>query len=105
MVAWGNSKKPVRDETPYARRNVELKLPGVVFIADPYNITDTQFDLLLNKATTGLYIPRVCKFYGYSRDELTILYNSLIASLFNYAIEMWGLHLMLNNIPESIILT
>lgn len=105
MVAWGNSKKPDRDETPYVKWNMELKLLGVVFNEDLYNITDTQFDLLLNKATSGLYIPRVCKFYGYSRDELTILYNNLTASLFNYVIEIWGLHLMRNNIAESINLT
>jgi len=45
MAAWGNSKKPDRDETPYVKWNMELKLLGVVFNEDLYNITDTQFGL------------------------------------------------------------
>ena len=56
---------------------------------DPCN-WDIQLDLPLNKASSGLNILRVYKFYSYSRDELTILYNSLTMSLFSYAIEVFG---------------
>ena len=33
---------------------------------------------------------RVCKYYGYSLQELTLLFYSLIMSLFTYAIEVWA---------------
>ena len=32
------------------------------------------------------YILRVCKYYGYSLQELRVLFDSLIMPLFNYAI-------------------
>ena len=37
-----------------------------------------------------MYILRVCKKYGYSRDCLHYLFQSLIMSLFKYAISVWG---------------
>ena len=36
------------------------------------------------------YILRVCKYYGYSLQELTLLFDSLIMSLFTNAIEVWA---------------
>ena len=45
---------------------------------------------MLSKATSRLYILRVCKYYGYSLQELTLLFDSLIMSLFTYAIEVWA---------------
>ena len=62
---------------------------GVTFNQDPCN-WDTHFDLLLHKASSRLYIIRVCKFYDNSQEELTAFFNSLIMSLFLYAIEVWG---------------
>ena len=79
IVIRGKSKKPVAVEIPNIRGKMELKLLRVAF-----KEARTQFDLLLQKASSRLYIcmPRVCKFYCFSRDELTILCNSLIVSLF-----------------------
>ena len=37
-----------------------------------------------------MYILRVCKFHGYPLNHLTKLFESLILSLFTYAIEVWG---------------
>ena len=36
------------------------------------------------------YILRVCKYYGYPKDQLSKLFNSLIMSLFLYGLEVWG---------------
>ena len=89
MVIRGKSKKPVPEEIPNIERREELKLLGVFFNENPTN-WDKQFDTLLSKASSRLYILRLCKFYGYSLNELTTLYNSLIMSLFNFGIEVWG---------------
>ena len=46
---------------------------------------------MLSKASSRLYILRVCKYYGFSLQELTLqLFDSLIMSLFTYAIEVWA---------------
>jgi hypothetical protein len=37
-----------------------------------------------------MYILRVCRCYGYSADQLSKLFDSLIISLFYYCIEVWG---------------
>ena len=37
-----------------------------------------------------MYILRVCKSYGYSKDQLNNLHNSLVMSVFLYGIELWG---------------
>ena len=89
MVIRGKSKKPVPEEIPNIERREELKFLGVFFNENPTN-WDKQFDTLLSKASSPLYILRVCKFYGYSLNELTTLYNNLITSLFNFGIEVWG---------------
>ena len=70
-------------------RKSELKLLGVTFNEDPCN-WDTQFENMLSKASSRLYILRVCKYYGYSLQELTLLFDSLIMSLFTNAIEVWA---------------
>ena len=71
------------------RRKKWLKLLGVTFQENP-RCWDKQVDSLLSKAGSRIYILRVCKFYGYSLNELTKLFESLILSLFYYAIEVGG---------------
>lgn len=51
---------------------------------------DTQFEHMLGKANSRLYILRVCKYFCYSLLELTVLFDSLIMSLFLYASEVWA---------------
>ena len=70
-------------------RKSELKLLGVTVNEDPCN-WDVQFENMLSKASSRLYILRVCKYYGFSLQELTLLFDSLIMSLFTYAIEVWA---------------
>lgn len=37
-----------------------------------------------------ILILRICKYYGHTLEELTILFRSLIMSVFTYAIEVWA---------------
>ena len=37
-----------------------------------------------------MYIIRICRFYGYSKDQISKLFDSLILSLILYGIEVWG---------------
>ena len=66
-----------------------LRLLGVSFQDDPC-CWDLHVDGLLSKASGRMHILRVCKIYGYPRDQLTKLFETLILSLFTYAIEVWG---------------
>ena len=70
-------------------RKEKLKLLGVTFEQVPVN-WDTHIDYLLSKASSRLYIIRICKYYGYSSENLDLLFQSLILSVFTYAIEVWG---------------
>ena len=45
---------------------------------------------MLGKANSKLYILRVCKYFGYSLPELTVLFDSHIKSLFLYILEVWA---------------
>ena len=50
------------------------------------------FESVLGKpiASSHLYILRVCKYFGYPKEQLTKLFDLLIMSLFLYGIEIWG---------------
>ena len=45
---------------------------------------------MLRKASSRLYILRVCKYFGYPKEQLTKLFDLLIMSLFLYGIVIWG---------------
>ena len=45
-------------------RKSKLKLLGITFEDDPVN-WDSHIDHVLSKASSRLYILRVCRFYGY----------------------------------------
>ena len=76
-------------------RKEKLKLLGVTFEQVPVN-WDTHIDYLLSKASSRLYIIRICKYYGYSIENLDLLFQSLILSVFTYAIEVWGALFIVN---------
>ena len=61
-----------------------LKRLGNAFHADPRNWTG-----LLSRDAGRLYI-KVCKYYGYTKDQLSKLYDSLTMSLFLYGLKVWG---------------
>lgn len=56
-------------------RKDKLKLLGVTFEQVPVN-WDTHIDYLLSKASSRLYILRICKYYGYSKKNLDLLFQS-----------------------------
>lgn len=89
MVVRGKTSKSLPDVITTIERKNELKLLGVTFNENPCN-WDSHIDLLLQKASSRMYILRVCKFYGFSQYDLTVLFDSLIMSLFLYAIEVWA---------------
>ena len=86
----GKIKKPISAPLKGICRKSELKLIKITFQENPCK-WDTQFENMMEKANSTLYILRVCKYYGYSLEELTILFDSLIMSLFMYGIEVWFL--------------
>ena len=68
-------------------RKNNLELLGVTLEEDLTN-WDTHIEYLLTKASSRLYILRICKYYKYSVNNLDLLFQSLILSTFNYAIEV-----------------
>ena len=79
MVVKGKTTMPLPEPVDGITRKSELKLLGVTVNEDPCN-WDVQFENMLSKATSRLYILRVCKYYGFSLQELTLLFDSLIMS-------------------------
>ena len=89
MLLRSRTTQPAPLPVPGIERKEWLKLLGIFFHEDPCN-WDLQFDSLLSRAASRLYILRVCKCYGYTKDQLSKLFDSLIMSLFLYGLEVWG---------------
>ena len=89
MVISKGSLKQLPPPIDGIKRKKWLDLLGVTF-QDDLCCWDLHVDKLLSKASGRMYILRVCRSYGYSRDQLTKLFQTLISSLFTYAIEVWG---------------
>ena len=86
------SRSPKLPPAPIVEHKTQLKLLSVTFETDPMNWdTHIIIDHVLRKASSHLYFLRVCKFYGHPREQLVdLLFQSLIISVFTYAIEVWG---------------
>ena len=69
MVVKGKTTMPLPEPVHGIIRKSELKLLGVTVNEDPCN-WDAQFENMLSKASSRLYILRVCKHYGFSLQEL-----------------------------------
>ena len=89
MLLCGRTIKPAPPPVPGIGRKQWLKLLGITFHEDPCN-WDLHIDSLLSRAASRLYILRVCKYYGYTKVQLSKLFDSLIMSLFLYGLEVWG---------------
>jgi hypothetical protein len=70
-------------EVKYPQTNNMVKFTDDLTVRIP--VTSSE-DSALEEVTNIL---RVCNFYGYSQNEFTKLFDSLILSLFYYAIEVW----------------
>ena len=51
---------------------------------------DMHFHKLISKTYSRMHIIRVCKFYGLSREQLDLLFDSLFMSVLTYGVELWG---------------
>ena len=89
MVVKGKTQKPIPALLEGICRKNELKLLGITFNENPCN-WDTQFENMMEKANSRLYMLRVCKYYDYSLEELSILFDSLITAFLMYGIEVWA---------------
>ena len=90
------SRIPKLPPAPLAivEHETQLKLLSVTFKTDPMN-WDTHIIIIghvLRKASSRLHILRVCKFYGHPKEQLLLdlPFQSLIISVFTFAIEVWG---------------
>ena len=87
MVVRGRTKKLPPPQIDNIERKSWLNLLGMILQDDPCN-WGMQVDNLLSKAASRMYILRVCRLYGYTKENLNILFESLILSLFYYRIEV-----------------
>ena len=85
----GRISKPLPPLVKGIERKSWLKLLGIIF-QENLSDWDLHVDNLLRKASSRLYILRVCKYFGYPKEQLTKLFDLLIMSLFLYGIEIWG---------------
>ena len=72
-----------------ANRESWLKILGVTLHEKPGN-WDNHFNKIMSKAGSRMYILRVCKYYGFSKKDLDLLFHSLIVSALVFGIEVWG---------------
>ena len=88
MLVHGRISKPLPPLLQRIERKSWLKLLGIIFSENPSD-WELHVDNLLRKASSRLYILRVCKHFGYAKEQLTKLIDLLIKSLFLYGIEIW----------------
>ncbi|CAB4034346.1 Hypothetical predicted protein, partial [Paramuricea clavata] len=89
MVVRRHTSVVLPELIPSIKRKTWLKLLGVTLQDNPCN-WDLHFEEMLKKASGRMYIMRVCKYYGLSIKQLDLLFDSLIMSIFTFAIELWG---------------
>ena len=89
MLLRSRTSRPSPPPMSWIERKEWLKLLGITFHKDPCN-WDLHIDSLLSRAASRLYVLRVCKYYGYTKDQIIKLFDSLIMSLFLYGLEVWG---------------
>ena len=77
MVAHGRISKPLLPLVQGIERKSWLKLLGIIFQENLSDL-DLHVDNLLRKASSRLYILRVCKYFGYPKEQLTKLLDLLI---------------------------
>ena len=96
MIVRGKVSTPLPDHIPSIERKEWLKLLGVT-MEDIPGKWDKHFEEMMKKASRRMYILRVCKHYGLSTHQssllffsMDLLFNSLIVSLFTFAVEVRG---------------
>ena len=73
----GKTQKIPPGSLQTTERKSEFKLLGVTFHESPRK-WDSHFHNMMDKTNSRLYIHRICKYFGYTLEELTILFYNLI---------------------------
>ena len=89
IIIHGNTTHPLPEPLPTITRKSWLKILGVTLHEKPGN-WDNHFNEIMGKAGGRMYILRVCKYYGFSKKDLDLLFHSLIVSALVFGIEVWG---------------
>ena len=89
MVIMSKISKSLPAPIPNINRKSWLKILGITLENVP-DKWDIHFEEMIGRAAGRMYILRVCKYYGMSINQLNLLFNSLIMSLFIYGVELWG---------------
>ena len=80
MVIQGNGNGSIPIPIPSIERKTWLEILGTIFQENPCN-WDMHFYKLISKASSRMYTIKVCQFYGLSREQLDLLFDSLIMSV------------------------
>ena len=91
MVIMSKISTPLPAAIPNINYNRKswLKILGITLENVP-DKWDIHFEEMIGRAAGRMYILRACKYYGMSINQLNLLFNSLIMSLFIYGVELWG---------------
>ena len=93
MVVRGRISKPLPPLTKGIERKCWLKLWhnfwGESIGLGP-SCWQLVMQLVIQLVSSRLYILRVCKYFGYPKDQLTKLFDLLIMHRLLYGIEIWG---------------
>ena len=77
MVVHSRISKPLPPLVQGIERKSWLRLLGIIF-QENLSDWDLHVDSLLRKASCRLYISRVCKYFGYPKEQLTKLFIIII---------------------------
>ena len=88
-----NPKHPLPEPLPTITRKSWLKILGVILHEKPGN-WDIHFNEIISKAGSRMYILRVCKYYGFSKKDLDLLFHSLMVSALVFGIEVLGMRIL-----------
>ena len=89
IVVRGKMCATPPNRIPSITRKTWLKILGVTVEETPGK-WDIHFEEMLKKTSERMYILRVCKYYGFTKEQLDLLFQSLIMPLFTFAVEIWG---------------
>ena len=87
LLLRGKTTRTPPEPMEIIRTKEKLKLLSVTFEQVPVN-WDIHIDYLHSKVSIRLYIIRICKYYGYSIENLDLRFQSLILSVFTDPIEV-----------------
>ena len=95
MILKSGSLKVPPAPLAIVERKTKLKLLGGTLEDDPVN-WDSHIDHVLSKASSRFYILRVRRFYGYPKEQLDLLFQSLIISVLRMLLRCGVAVIMIN---------